>query len=279
MIDLKLKAKNKIFDGSNEVFSHWSESTQCEMTFSIFLPKVKQFREAPTLIWLSGLTCTEENFRVKSGVQRYASEMGINIIAPDTSPRGENVPDDSSYDFAKGAGFYLNATQPPWNQNFQMYSYITDDLLDIAKNNFSVNTDKLGIFGHSMGGHGALTIALKNPTIFKSVSAFAPICAPMQVPWGRKAFIKYLGEDEQSWEDYDAVQLIDHQGWSRDILVDQGLDDEFLEEHLRPELLVNACRENGIDIHLRQHQGYDHSYFFIASFIEDHIQWHSERLI
>ena len=272
-------SSNRSFKGVHEVWSHDSVATSCKMTFSIYLPDNPEGQKQKTLIWLSGLTCTEENFRVKSGVQRYASEMGINIIAPDTSPRGENVPDDSSYDFAKGAGFYLNATQPPWNENFQMYSYITDDLLDIAKNNFSVNTDKLGIFGHSMGGHGALTIALKNPTIFKSVSAFAPICAPMQVPWGRKAFIKYLGEDEQSWEDYDAVQLINHQGWSRDILVDQGLDDEFLEEHLRPELLVNVCRENGIDIHLRQHQGYDHSYFFIASFIEDHIQWHSERLI
>ena len=278
LIKLELKAKNKIFEGSHQVFSHWSESTKCEMNFSIYLPTVNRFEDTPTLFWLSGLTCTEENFRVKSGVQRYASAMGVNIIAPDTSPRGENVPDDPNYDFAQGAGFYLDAMQSPWDENFKMYSYITNDLLNIAKNNFSINEDKLGIFGHSMGGHGALTIALKNPDIFKSVSAFAPICAPTQVPWGRNAFEKYLGSDEESWQQYDATQLIHDKGWSSDILVDQGLEDEFMDEHLKPELLEDACIKNDISLSLRKHEGYDHSYFFISSFIEDHISWHKERL-
>jgi S-formylglutathione hydrolase len=275
---MEVQQSNKIYEGVHKVCSHFSESTNCEMTFSIYLPQESNSDSFKTLIWLSGLTCTEENFRIKSGVQRIASELNMIIVSPDTSPRGQGVPDDENYALGQGAGFYLDATEPPWNEHFNMYSYITKDLLETIHNNFSIDTEKTGIFGHSMGGHGALTIALKNPQLFKSVSAFAPICSPTKVGWGENAFAAYLGNQMPDWIEYDSTELILDRGWNSDILIDQGLDDEFLDQYLKPQLLIEACTQKGIPIQLRQHEGYDHSYFFIASFIEDHLRWHDERL-
>lgn len=269
---------NKIFNGNHHVCSHYSESTQCDMTFSVFVPEHQSSEKLKTLIWLSGLTCSEENFRLKSGVQRIASELKMIIVSPDTSPRGEGVPDNENYALGQAAGFYLDATEPPWNKHFNMYTYITKDLLEIIGNNFPIDTDKTGIFGHSMGGHGALTIAIKNPELFKSVSAFAPICSPTKVGWGENAFAIYLGDQQSKWLEYDATELILNRGWHSDILIDQGLDDEYLDQYLKPGLLQEACKQKNIPMQLRQHEGYDHSYFFIASFIEDHLRWHDERL-
>ncbi len=275
---MEVQQSNKIFNGLHKVCSHVSESTNCEMTFSIYLPKNHDSNNLKTLIWLSGLTCTEENFRIKSGAQRIASELNMIIVSPDTSPRGEDVPDDDHYALGQGAGFYVDATASPWSKHFKMYSYITKDLIRVITDNFDIDTDKIGIFGHSMGGHGALSIAIKNPKLFKSVSAFSPICSPIKVGWGENAFAAYLGDDMSDWADYDSTELILNRGWASDILVDQGLDDEFLDEYLKPELLKEACRQKDINLQLRQHDGYDHSYFFIASFIEDHLRWHNDRL-
>jgi len=269
---------NKIFNGNHHVCSHYSESTQCDMTFSVFVPEHQPSEKLKTLVWLSGLTCSEENFRLKSGVQRIASELKMIIVSPDTSPRGEGVPDNENYALGQAAGFYLDATEPPWNKHFNMYTYITKDLLETIGNNFPIDTDKTGIFGHSMGGHGALTIAIKNPELFKSVSAFAPICSPTKVGWGENAFAIYLGDQQSKWLEYDATELILNRGWHSDILIDQGLDDEYLDQYLKPGLLQEACKQKNIPIQLRQLEGYDHSYFFIASFIEDHLRWHDERL-
>ena len=275
---MEIIQSNKIFHGNHQVCSHYSESTQCDMTFSIFVPEHNSSEKLKTLVWLSGLTCTEENFRIKSGVQRIASELKMMIVSPDTSPRGDGVPDDENYALGQGAGFYLDATESPWNKHFNMYSYITKDLMETISNNFPIDTNKTGIFGHSMGGHGALSIAIKNPELFKSVSAFAPICSPTKVGWGENAFAAYLGDQMPSWFQYDSTKLILDRGWHSDILVDQGLDDEFLDQYLKPELLADACIQKDILIQLRQHEGHDHSYFFIASFIEDHLRWHDERL-
>ena len=275
---MKIIQSNKIFNGNHHVCSHYSESTQCDMTFSVFVPEHQPSEKLKTLVWLSGLTCSEENFRLKSGVQRIASELKMIIVSPDTSPRGEGVPDNENYALGQAAGFYLDATEPPWNKHFNMYTYITKDLLEIIGNNFPADTDKTGIFGHSMGGHGALTIAIKNPELFKSVSAFAPICSPTKVGWGENAFAIYLGDQQSKWLEYDATELILNRGWHSDILIDQGLDDEYLDQYLKPGLLQEACKQKNVPIQLRQHEGYDHSYFFIASFIEDHLRWHDERL-
>ena len=275
---MDVKQTNKIFKGVHQVCSHVSESTNCEMTFSIYLPENPDSNNLKTLIWLSGLTCTEENFRIKSGVQRIASELNMIIVSPDTSPRGEGVPDDEHYALGQGAGFYLDATASPWNKHFRMYSYITKDLMGVITNNFDIDTEKIGIFGHSMGGHGALSVAIKNPGLFKTDSAFSPICYPIKVGWGKNAFAAYLGDEISDWAEYDSTELILNRGWSSDILVDQGLDDEFLDEYLKPELLSEACRQKWVNLQLRQHDGYDHSYFFIASFIEDHLRWHDQRL-
>ena len=275
---MDVKQTNKIFKAVHQVCSHVSESTNCEMTFSIYLPEKPDSNNLKTLIWLSGLTCTEENFRIKSGVQRIASELNMIIVSPDTSPRGEGVPDDEHYALGQGAGFYLDATASPWNKHFRMYSYITKDLMGVITNNFDIDTEKIGIFGHSMGGHGALSVAIKNPGLFKTVSAFSPICSPIKVGWGKNAFAAYLGDEISDWAEYDSTELILNRGWSSDILVDQGLDDELLDEYFKPELLSEACRQKGVNLQLRQHDGYDHSYFFIASFIEDHLRWHDQRL-
>ena len=271
-------SSNRSFNGVHEVWSHDSVAALCKMTFSIYLPDNPEGQKQKTLIWLSGLTCTEENFRVKSGVQRFASEHNMIIVSPDTSPRGDDVPDDPNYDFAQGAGFYLDATEEPWSKNYNMYSYVVDELVEIIKDHFPVDANRLGISGHSMGGHGALTIAIKNPDIFKSVSAFSPICNPTKIPWGEKAFTKYLGKDENIWNDYDACSLIKSRGFQSDILIDQGEEDEFLADQLKPESFVQACEEKNVEVSLRMQPGFDHSYFFIATFIQDHIDWHSQRL-
>ncbi|MEZ5919941.1 MAG: S-formylglutathione hydrolase [Parvularculaceae bacterium] len=273
----------KAFSGAQQVWRHASKTLSCDMRFSIFLPPEEVHGKGPhkVLYWLSGLTCTEDNFAAKAGAQRIAAELGLAIVAPDTSPRGNDVPDldPKMYDFGKGAGFYLDATEKPWAEHYRMYSYITEELPVLVGQHFSVDHDRAGIFGHSMGGHGALTIHLKNQNRFKSCSAFSPIVAPASVPWGVKAFSNYLGENRETWAPYDATQLLRDRGAScAHILIDQGAADQFLTEQLRPELFTEAAREAGQKLTLRMHDGYDHSYFFIASFIEGHLRWHDEAL-
>ncbi len=267
------------FGGQQNVYRHTSKVLGCDMQFGLYLPPAPAPR-SPALLWLSGLTCTEENFISKAGAQRVAAELGTIIIAPDTSPRGESVPDDAdgAYDFGLGAGFYVNATEAPFAQHYQMQSYITDELYQLVLDNFPVDPAKIGISGHSMGGHGALTLALKFPGQFASVSAFAPICSPMECPWGHKALGGYLGDDKATWRQYDACTLIADGHRAKSILVDQGTADNFLEEQLKPQLLERACTDAGIKLTLRRQEGYDHSYYFIASFIEDHLRWHAGQL-
>jgi S-formylglutathione hydrolase len=271
----------KCFGGTQGVYAHDSAETGTPMRFSLFLPPQAEEGPVPVpvLYWLSGLTCTEENFTVKAGAQRWAAETGIAVVAPDTSPRGEGVPDEDTYDFGKGAGFYVDATAEPWAKNYRMASYITHELPSLVEPHFGLDGARRGIFGHSMGGHGALTIALKNPDRYKSVSAFAPIVAPARVPWGQKALAGYLGADEGAWADYDACQLLAARGWPHgDILIDQGSADQFLAEQLRPGLFQEACNRAGVDLDLRLQQGYDHSYYFIATFMGEHFAWHAARL-
>ncbi len=236
--------------------------------------------EAPALVWLSGLTCTEDNFVAKAGAQRVASELGLVIVAPDTSPRGEGVPDDpdGAWDFGLGAGFYVNATQAPWSTHYRMRAYVENELLAAVSSVAAIDRNRVGIFGHSMGGHGALTIGLRNRQTFKSISAFAPICAPAQCPWGEKALGAYLGEDRASWREYDACALIEDGARTDALLVDQGASDDFLQEQLKPELLEAACAKAGVKLELRIQEGFDHSYFFISSFMEDHLRWHYSQL-
>ena len=268
----------RCFGGKQGVYRHTSSTLSCDMAFSVFKPDGAG--PFPTVFWLSGLTCTEENFTVKAGAQRVAAELGLMVVAPDTSPRGDGVPDDpdGAYDFGLGAGFYVNATQDPWAAHYQMYSYITEELPRIIAASFPSDMKRVGISGHSMGGHGALTMALKRPDLFKSVSAFAPIVSPIHSPWGRKALTGYLGADETKWRAYDACALIEDGARFDRIMVDQGGADQFLEGQLMPERLETACAQHGIDLNLRIHDGYDHSYYFIASFIEDHLKWHSNLL-
>jgi len=268
------------FGGTQCVYSHASQELGCDMRFAVYTPPGASDEPKPVVFWLSGLTCTEDNFTVKAGAQRVAAELDLVIVAPDTSPRGDDVPDDAdSYDFAKGAGFYLDATRQPWSKNYRMYSYVTGELPALIFKHFPARADRQGIMGHSMGGHGALTIGLKHPETFASVSAFSPIVAPMQVPWGEKAFSGYLGPDKNAWADYDATALIEagkrHPGT---ILIDQGDADNFLEEQLRPTIFVDACAKAGQAVNLRMQPGYDHSYFFIATFIEDHLRHHAAAL-
>ena len=269
----------KEFDGFLERYSHDSACCGCEMTFSIYLPKQAKNQQVPALYWLSGLTCNDDNFRVKAGAARYASEQGIALIIPDTSPRGADVPDyPERYDIGIAAGFYVDATESPWQTNYQMYSYITKELPALIEKEFPVLAGIKSISGHSMGGHGALICALKNPTEYCSVSAFAPICNPYEVPWGKTAFGTYLGADETTWQAYDAVHLIKNQHRVDTILIDQGTADEFLQEQLKPEALVQACEANNINLNLRMQDGYDHSYHFISSFIGEHIAYHANYL-
>jgi len=247
---------------------------------SVIRPPEAETEPVPVLWWLSGLTCTEENFTVKAGAQRYAAELGLMVVAPDTSPRGLDIPcEDEAYDFGAGAGFYVDATEDPWAANYQMYSYITGELPALLFKHFPARADRQGLSGHSMGGHGALTIALKNPETYRSVSAFSPISSPSQVPWGQKAFTGYLGTDEEAWKLYDATELIRTGArFPGTILIDQGTDDEFLERELRPGIFGDACLETGQSLELRMQEGYDHSYYFIASFIGEHLRFHAKRL-
>lgn len=271
---------NKSFGGVQSVHSHVSVETGCTMRFGVYLPPAAEKGPVPVLFWLSGLTCTEENFIAKAGAQRMAAELGIAIVMPDTSPRGLNYPGDAaSYDFGVGAGFYVDATEAPWSEGYRMYSYVSQELFDIVAANFAIDPARAGIFGHSMGGHGALTIGLKNPARFKTISAFSPIVSPTRCAWGEKALTGYLGSDRSAWADYDATLLIKKLGWQGPpILVDQGTADQFLEAQLKPALLQSACDDAGVALHLRMQSGYDHSYFFIATFIEDHLRHHAAHL-
>ena len=266
----------RCFDGRQLRVTHASKSCHCDMTFAVFLPKESDAGPVPALIWLSGLSCNDENFTTKAGAQRYAAEHGMALIAPDTSPRGADVPDDpeGAYDFGLGAGFYVNATERPWSTHYRMYDYITRDL-PAALGDLPVDLSRAGISGHSMGGHGALTIALRNPGRYRSVSAFAPIVSPLDCPWGKKALAGYLGADQTKWAEHDAVSLIATAPERLPLLVDQGLADGFLEQQLKPALLRDACDSAGHPLDLRLHEGYDHSYYFIATFIGDHIAHHA----
>ena len=266
------------FGGWQDVYRHHSRVLDCEMTVGVYFPRQAQQGPCPVLYWLSGLTCSEQNFITKAGAQRYAAEHGIILVAPDTSPRGPQVADAEGYDLGQGAGFYLNASQQPWAGHYRMYDYIVDELPALVEANFPAS-DVRGICGHSMGGHGALTIALKNPDRYRSVSAFSPIVAPSQVPWGQKAFAAYLGDDRAAWRAHDTVELV-KLGIARQLplLVDQGDADEFLDSQLKPWLLEEAAQAAGHPLVLRMQPGHDHSYYFIASFIEAHLRHHAAAL-
>lgn len=269
---------NKVFGGWNKQYSHYSKTLNCPMRFAIYLPpQASTGSKVPVLYWLSGLTCNDENFTQKAGAQRAAAELGIAIVVPDTSPRGEDVADNDAYDLGQGAGFYVNATQAPWSRHYQMYDYVVDELPRLIEAAFPVS-DKRAISGHSMGGHGALVIALRNPERYVSVSAFSPISNPMHCPWGEKAFHAYLGKDRETWREYDASKLIQLTTQFVPALVDQGESDDFLVEQLKPESLAAAANTNDYPLELRLQEGYDHSYYFIASFIEDHLRFHAAHL-
>jgi S-formylglutathione hydrolase len=282
MAALKLVSSAKFFSGVQKVFEHSSEVLKCNMNFAIFLPTKSNSTKVPVLYWLSGLTCTEQTFTFKTGSQKYAEEHGIAVVIPDTSPRGCNIEgEEDSWDFGTGAGFYVDATEEKWKTNYNMYSYITRELPSLINSNFPVLMDKVGIFGHSMGGHGALICALKNPGKYKSVSAFAPISNPINCPWGEKAFSGYIGPDKEIWKDWDACELV--KGYKGPpfsyILIDQGKDDKFLiQNQLLPENFVEACRESGTQVVLRMQEGYDHSYCFVSTFLEDHFKHHAACL-
>ena len=265
------------FGGRQQVWTHPSTVLGCEMRFGVYLPPQADHAPCPVLYWLSGLTCTEQNFITKAGAQRYAAEHGVILVAPDTSPRGEGVPDAEGYDLGLGAGFYVNATQPPWSRHYRMYDYVVDELPALVDAHFPTTTAR-AISGHSMGGHGALIIALKNPGRYRSVSAFAPIVAPSQVPWGEKAFTAYLGADREAWMEWDACELVRVAGERLPLLIDQGDADEYLATQLRPALLQAACAQAGHPLQLRLQPGHDHYYYFIASFIGDHIAHHAAAL-
>lgn len=266
--------------GVQGVYKHGSSETKTEMTFSVFVPAHADGTKMPVVWYLSGLTCTHANVTEKGEYRRACAELGLIFVAPDTSPRGEGVPDDpdGAYDFGLGAGFYVDATEQPWAANYRMRSYIERELPEIIAANFAADMSRQAIMGHSMGGHGALTISLRNPGRYKSVSAFSPIVAPSQVPWGQKALPRYLGDNPSAWREYDAVALIADGARVSDILVDQGEADQFLREQLRPELLSDVCKSAGIPLMLRMQPGYDHSYYFISTFMEDHLRWHADRL-
>ncbi len=270
---------HRCFGGTVSFYSHDSEATNTGMNFAVYEPPQAADGPVPVLYYLAGLTCTEETFMIKGGAQRLAAEHGLMLVAPDTSPRGANIPgEDDDYDFGTGAGFYLDATAKPWSENYNMYTYVTEELRALILEHFPARENAQGVFGHSMGGHGALTLALKNPDLYKSVSAFAPVCAPTRVPWGKKAFSNYLGPDEEDWKKHDASELVRTSSDDRHILVDQGTDDQFLDEQLSPNVFEKACEEAGQPLTLRRHEGYDHSYYFISTFMEDHIRHHAETL-
>ncbi len=264
--------------GWQDVYRHESTALSCAVNFAVYLPpNADTAKDLPVLYWLSGLTCNEQNFITKAGAQRYAAEHNVVIVAPDTSPRGEGVANDDAYDLGQGAGFYVNATQEPWAKHFRMYDYIVDELPTLIEANFPVS-DKRSIFGHSMGGHGALVIALRNPGRYRSVSAFSPIVAPSQVPWGEKALGAYLGDDREAWKQYDATELVATATEKLHLLIDQGDGDEFLANQLKPQLLQDACEKANHPITVRMQPGYDHSYYFMASFMGDHVAHHAKAL-
>jgi S-formylglutathione hydrolase len=269
----------RCFDGTQEVYRHASKATGTDMEFSVFVPSQAETSSRPVLTYLSGLTCTWANVTEKGGAQRSAADHGLILVCPDTSPRGTDLPGEhDGYDFGSGAGFYVDATEPPWSRHYRMYTYITEELPALIADAFPADRDRQGIFGHSMGGHGALTIAFRNPGRYRSVSAFSPVVAPTEVPWGRKAFRGYLGGDESRWLDHDACHLVANSGWTSPILVDQGLADEFLDTQLKPELFERACASAGVPLTLRRQPGYDHSYYFISTFMSDHVGHHARLL-
>ena len=275
---IKTISENKLFGGRQLFCAHESTSTKTNMEFSVYLPPQAETGNCPVLYWLSGLTCTADNFTTKAGAQRYAAEHGIIIVVPDTSPRGTELPTEhDNYDLGSGAGFYLNATQEPWSTNYNMFDYVTDELPALIKLHFPTN-DKASISGHSMGGHGALICALKKPGMYQSVSAFAPICAPSSCPWGQKAFTAYLGKDKQSWEEWDSCRLIEQGKVLPPTLIDQGSADQFLIDQLYPNKLQEIGHDQKLSISIRHQEGYDHSYYFIASFVGEHFSWHKKYL-
>ncbi len=276
---LEVISEQRCFGGVQRFYAHAAETTACMMRFAVFSPPAAERGPVPVLYYLAGLTCTEETFTIKAGAQRHAAEHGLMLVAPDTSPRGCGLAgEDADWDFGTGAGFYLDATQAPWSAHYRMYSYVTAELPALVAANFAARSGAQGIFGHSMGGHGALVCALRNPELYKSVSAFAPISAPMRCPWGRKAFSNYLGADEENWRDYDASALVASDRRCPPILIDQGADDPFLARELYPGVFEEACAAAGQPLRLRMQAGYDHSYYFIASFIEDHLRHHAGAL-
>lgn len=276
-------SRHGAFGGSVGFHRHAAAETACAMRFAVYLPPQAERRRVPVLWYLAGLTCTEETFMIKAGAQLVAAELGIALVAPDTSPRGVPLPGDSdNWDFGVGAGFYLDATEPPWSRHYRMYSYITRELAALVEEHFPIDPKRQGIFGHSMGGHGALTLGLKNPDRYRSISAFAPISAPMHCPWGQKAFTGYLGPDRERWRSHDACELIRALPTANGrppLLVDQGTADQFLEQQLMPERLEQACKDAGYPLTLRRQPGYDHGYYFISTFMEDHLRHHARALL
>jgi S-formylglutathione hydrolase len=276
---MKQASETLCFGGRQRVYDHDSAATGTAMRFGVFLPPQAEHGPCPAVVFLSGLTCTHENVATKAGFQRAAAELGLIVVAPDTSPRGDDVPDvKDDYSLGQGAGFYVDATESPWSKNFNMRRYVTEELHGLVTKNLPVDARRIGIMGHSMGGHGALVCHLREPEKFRSVSAFSPIVAPMDVPWGRAAFTAYLGEDRDAWAAYDATRLVAERPSSAHILIDQGEADQFLAEQLRPELFEDAARQAGQSLTLRRHPGYDHSYSFIATFIDDHLRHHARAL-
>jgi len=276
---LETIAETRVFDGVQTVHRHASVSTASPMRFAVYMPPQSKAGRVPAVYWLSGLTCTEENFIAKAGAQRVAALLGLALVVPDTSPRGLGIPGDhDAWDFGEGAGFYVDATRPPWSANYRMYSYVANELPATIAANFPVDPARVGIAGHSMGGHGALVMALRNPDRFRTVSAFAPIASSMRCPWGEKALSGYLGDNRDNWRAHDSVALIEDGARVPEILVDIGTADPFLDSELKPELLEAACKDAGIALTLNRRTGYDHSYYFISTFMADHVRWHADRL-
>ena len=282
VIPFEVVSQHRCFNGTVGFYKHEAASTSCAMKFSVFTPPQAQAGKVPVLYYLAGLTCTEETFMIKAGAQRVAAELGIMLVAPDTSPRGVKLPGDSdSWDFGVGAGFYVDATVEPWSHHYRMYTYVTQELRALIEAQFPADPARTGIFGHSMGGHGALTIALRNPDRYRSVSAFAPIAAPRQCPWGQKAFSGYLGPDRGQWASHDATELVagvKDAARRPPILIDQGLSDQFLQTQLHPHLFEEAAKKVGYPLQLRRHEGYDHGYYFISTFMQDHLVHHARSL-
>jgi S-formylglutathione hydrolase len=277
-VTIETVSENKSFGGTQGAYRHQSSATGTEMTFAVYVPYHAPGARLPVLWYLSGLTCTHANVMEKGEYRRACAERGVIFVAPDTSPRGDDVPDDEAYDFGKGAGFYVNATEAPWAGRYNMFRYVTEELPAAIAGRFPVDMDRQGITGHSMGGHGALTISLRNPGRFRSTSAFSPIVSPMNCPWGHKALGGYLGDNRSAWREYDACALIEDGARLPDLLVDQGTADNFLDEQLKTHLLDEACRNVDMRAQIRMQEGYDHSYFFISTFMAEHIAWHAERL-